>query len=59
MDDFSLLAQCDLDFLEEVRESSRVKLEVMLRWQCAERWRRAAVMREIARRDGAPLPISD
>ena len=59
MDDLSYLAQCDLEFLAEVRESSRAELDVMLRWQCAERWKRVAVMREIARRDGTALPVSD
>lgn len=55
----SYLAQCDLEFLAEVRESSRAELDVMLRWQCGEQWRRVAVNREIARRDGKPLPVTE
>jgi hypothetical protein len=58
-DHLSYLAQRDLEFLAEVRESSRAELDVMLRWQCAERWKRVAVMREIARRDGTALPVSE
>lgn len=57
--DLSYLAQCDLEFIAEVRESSRAELDVMLRWQCAERWKRVAVMREIARSDVKTLPVSD
>jgi len=59
VEELSYLAQCDLEFLAEVRESTRAELDVMLRWQCAERWKRVAVTREIARRDGTKLPVSD
>ena len=58
-DSLSYLAQCDLEFLAEVRETSRAELDVMLRWQCAERWKRVTVLREIARRDGTALPASE
>ena len=58
-DELSELAQYDLEFILEVRETSREELDVMLRWQCAERWRRVAVLREIARRDAMTIPSSE
>ena len=59
MDGFPHLALCDLDFIVEVRKATRAELDVMLRWQCAERWKRVTVLREIARRDGTALPASE
>ena len=59
MDDLPHLTLCDLDFLADVRKATRAELDVMLRWQCGEQWRRVAVNREIARRDGKPLPVTE
>lgn len=48
----------DLEFIRRVREATRDGLDTLLRWQCQEAWRRAAVLREVARRDGLPLPTT-
>ena len=48
----------DLAFMREVREASYGELVTLLRWQCHEAWRRCAVLREMARRNGTALPVT-
>ena len=52
IDDLPWLHERDLGFMLDVRTVPREELDVMLVWQCVEWWRRVAVLREIARRDG-------
>jgi hypothetical protein len=40
----------DLEFMQEVREASDAKLDMLLRWQACEVWRRVAILREQDRR---------
>lgn len=48
----------DLAFHAEVRAASDANLAILLRFQCAEPWQRALVLREIARRRGESLPVT-
>jgi len=48
----------DLEFIQLLREASTGTLGMILRFQCCEPWRRCAVLRELARRAGLPLPTT-
>lgn len=52
------LHQRDLEFIEEVRHSTYASLLVMRKWQAQVPWRRIAIEREMAYRNGEPRPRS-
>ncbi len=54
--DLPWLHERDIEFMLDVATAPRDWLETMVRWQCYDRWKMAAVRREIARRDGLPMP---
>lgn len=52
------LHQRDLEFIEELRHATYAELIVMRKWQAQETWRRIAIDREMAYRNGEPRPRS-
>lgn len=52
------LHQEDLDFLDTLKNATKNELDVLLRFQACEAWRREAIEREIRRRILGTIPGS-